>query len=80
MVLPSSPPAQAASTIGSNMIAVRFADFPNATRLQRFDAQLGSSPFAYQKESAFGTRRPRPCPECGTGPAPLGKQWHADRV
>jgi hypothetical protein len=39
MLLPSSPPAQAASAIGSNnIIAARLADIPNATRLQRFDA------------------------------------------
>ncbi len=46
MLLPSSPPAQAASKIGSNMIAARFAAFPKcnpSSKVRRPGAVLALS-------------------------------------
>src|ERR1700722_4885660 len=67
MLLPSSLPAQAASAIGSNnIIAARLADIPKcnpSSKVQR--PRRGSSPFAYQRESAFAI-----------GAAPMFKMRH----
>src|SRR6478736_6340538 len=74
MPLLSSPPAQAASTIGSSRIAAHFADIPKMQLVsRRADARRRSRPFANERESAF---RLHPfIAQNSTGPTPLGKQW-----
>src|SRR6185369_16971711 len=72
MLLESSPPAQAARTIGSSSVAAHLANL--AVSLTK-----GHSPLSIGAENRRSFTKLE-ITENGTGPPPLGKQWCTGRA